>query len=266
MPNLKDKLSFAAHTVLNLLYPPVCPACGCVTGSLIDGEMCDSCRQEFEKSFISICPRCENTPKNCTCAPDLCGSSSNISPYTTVHPLIYQGYYTGYDSESIVSRLVYTFKRDNTCGGGIMFARMLARGIMQHLILHEISPKNIILTYIPRSDISLGEYGFDHMEIVTRETAKLTGCIFEKLFIRRGGATQKELSPEMRLVNADSTIEINKKKTEIIKGGEILLLDDIVTTGSSMKAAVSKLSFAGAKTVIPACIMVSVKPKKEDPR
>ena len=260
MNGIKSRLRDTFRISANLLYPPVCPACGIVTGSLIDGELCESCREEFADSFVTVCPRCGMGVNKCTCAPDVSGRDSDRSPYTTVHPLIFSGYYTGFDAEDIVARTVFNFKRDSTCGGGYLFARIIAQSISRYLVLNEISTEKLCVTYIPRSKSAMDEHGFDHMGIVAKEVARMLGIGYDRLLKRKGGTAQKKLTGEERAENASRSITLNVRKTDKIRGGKLLILDDIITTGSTMRSAISKLSFAGAEIIIPASVMIAMKP------
>ena len=262
MNKLLHRLSEYSHIAVNLLFPPVCPACGKVSGSFIDGELCGSCRDIFFEQFVTKCHTCGKTPYDCRCIPDLFGNDSDRSPFTVIHPLTFSGYYTGYDADSVVSSLVFNLKGDHSCGAGIFFARMIVQSISKNLIMWEIPREDIVVTYIPRSKAAYDEHFFDHMEIVSAQVARMLGCRTAKLLSRSGGTAQKKLSQSEREINASETIDINSKESKKIMGAKILLIDDIITTGSTMKTAVSRLSLAGAEMIIPCCAMLSNIKKK----
>jgi len=263
MPNLLNRFRGVLRSLSNLLFPPVCPACGKISGSFIDGELCESCRAEFAEEFVTVCPHCKSTPEACRCVPDLLGNDSDRSPFTEIKPLTFSGYYTGFDEDSKISSLVFNLKRDHTSGAGVFFARMMVQTASRNLALWKIPRENIILTYIPRSDAAYDEHCFDHMDIVATHVARMLGCRKAKLLSRHGGTAQKKLGLTERESNAAETISINPKAAEMIKDSKILILDDIITTGSTMKTAVSRLSLAGAELIIPCSAMIS-KTKKKD--
>lgn len=261
------KLLYRFHGILrilaNLLFPPVCPACGKISGSFTDGELCKACRTKFEEELVTVCPRCNGTPETCRCVPDLLGSDSDRSPVTEIKPLTFSGYYTGFDDDSVVSSLVFNLKRDHSSGAGLFFARMMVQTVSRNLVLWGIPREDIVVTYIPRSDAAYDEHCFDHMDIVATQVARMLGCRKEKLLSRSGGTVQKKLSQSERETNAAETISVNPKTAKKIKGAKILLLDDIITTGSTMRTAVSRLSLAGAELIMPCSAMLS-KTKKKD--
>lgn len=257
MKALKSKLQSGFSFILSLFYPPRCPVCNTVTASRLYGVLCDSCRSYFESEFLSLCPKCGHKPQQCLCVPDTVGNDSDRSPYTTVTPLVFSGFYTGYDRESVVSKLVYSLKRQRLSDASYLFARIISQSLSQALVLLKIDLSSIIITYIPRSEQSVAEYGFDHMKRVAKLVSYMLGCGCEPLLLRCGGTAQKALGARERAANAYSTIFINQKKAKLIKGARIVILDDIITTGATMRATVSRLSLAGADTVIPVCAMVS---------
>lgn len=263
MKDLHHRLRTVGRLILAYLFPPRCPACDTVTGSLIEGDMCKECREKFDNEFVSVCPRCGQKPSLCSCAPNMVADDSDVSPYTTVVPLIFSGYYTGYDEESIISTLVYTMKRDPASGSKMLFARIIVQSVSRELALRKIDPSEFTVTFIPRSEVSFEKYGFDHMESVACCVAEMLGCRFAKLLLRRGGDAQKKLSFDERYDNAYESLSVDPKRADLIRSGKIILLDDIVTTGSSMRAAISKLSFTGADTIIPASAMISMKKRDE---
>lgn len=252
------KLHELCRRIAAVLFPPCCPACDEVTGSYFEGDLCDGCRMEFSEAYVSLCPRCHSTPDHCTCVPGLAGNASDLSPYTKVMPLIFSGYYTGYSDESIIARVVFKMKRDKSIGSKILFSRIITQAVSRYLTIHRIDPTELTVTFIPRSEKALEEHGFDHMEIIAKHTAEMLGCKYSSLLVREGGESQKELTGADRISNAFSSIRVDCRRGESIRNAKILLLDDVITTGSTMKAAVSRLSLAGAEMIIPAAALVSM--------
>ncbi|MBE6709065.1 MAG: ComF family protein [Ruminococcaceae bacterium] len=250
------------HRIASWLFPSRCACCGEVSSSHLDGDLCNSCLEKLKADYISVCPKCHHRSADCTCAPDVLGRDWDRSPFTTVYPLIFDGYYTGYDKDSTVSSLVYRMKRKRTSGASLFFARIIARALSHELTLKKLSTADFTVTFIPRSSTAFKRYGFDHMETVSKHTAKMLGCKYAPLLSRKGGTDQKALSGDERIINSQTSIILPEKHKKLVQGAKLILLDDIVTTGSSMRAAVSKLSFAGADTIIPASAMISKTQKK----
>lgn len=256
------KIRSLFRKVLSYIYPPKCPVCNKVTGSVNEGILCGECISAFAEDFTVICPVCKKKPDECECTPNVSGNEWDHSPYTTVMPLIFSGYYTGYCESSVVSTLVYRMKRQKDLGAKLFFARILAETVMRFLTVTKTETDGLIVTYIPRSEAAFNKYGFDHMETVARRVSEMLGARFVRLLKRDGGVLQKELSGEERKANAYNTVSVDPAKAPLIHGSKILLIDDVITTGSTMRAAVSRLSLAGADTIIPAAVMISMTKNK----
>ena len=264
MNKLISVLKSVWNYFIYLLYPPHCPSCDKVTGYRIEGEMCSECHKAFIDEFVTVCPKCGLKAELCECSTDSLGGDSDRSPYTTMHPIIFSGYYVGYNDDSVVGSLVFRMKRDEESSAKYVFARMIAQCLSRYCVLNKIDLTDFVLTYIPRSKDSIEKYEFDHMKYVSKIVSKMLGCKCGSYFIRKGGTAQKELSYEERIKNARLSIHLNPKKVAHIRGTKFIVIDDIITTGSTMATAISKLSFAGADVIIPAAAMISKTFKKAD--
>lgn len=262
MSRLSRRLSRICRIAVSAIFPPKCAVCGAVTGSETDGCLCDSCNSAFAKEFVTVCPSCGNAPSSCICVPDICGSEYDRSPFTAIMPLTFIGYYTGYAEGSVVAALVYKMKRKQTAEARLFFARILAEAVARSLLAMGERCAEYTVTFIPRSRSAFAEYGFDHMEAISRRVAEMLGCRYASLLLRDGGSAQKELSAEERTANAYKSISANAAKGVDIRCAKIILLDDVITTGATMRAAIGCLSFAGASVILPASLMISKTRKK----
>ncbi len=93
------------------------------------------------------------------------------------------------------------------------------------------------LTFVPSHKSRLKERGFDHMKIIAKKVSKKTGIRYIELFIKkRKTLKQAELRKKDRWGNIKNSIKLsNKCKNLELKNKKILVLDDIYTTGSTVK-------------------------------
>lgn len=91
----------------------------------------------------------------------------------------------------------------------------------------------------------------DQAECLARLFAALRGLSFEPLLKRQGRPRpQKKLSAAKRRANVVGTFA----PLRAMEGETVLLIDDIVTTGSSVSECARVLKRAGAQRVIVLCL------------
>lgn len=90
--------------------------------------------------------------------------------------------------------------------------------------------------------------GYNQTEIITRILANKTGIREENaLYKTRNTKTQSLLNDRQRIKNIEDAFCI--KNTDLVKNKNILLFDDIYTTGATVNEISKVLKKAGAKNV-----------------
>ena len=106
---------------------------------------------------------------------------------------------------------------------------------------------NFILIPIPLSDKKKKKRGFNQSEEIAKIISEVTkietdfNCIIKV----KDNKSQTELTRKERIENVKNTFKIIKN----IKNKNILLLDDVYTTGSTMEECAKTLKSAGANKV-----------------
>jgi competence protein ComFC len=127
-------------------------------------------------------------------------------------------------------------------------------------ILEEISDEILfnnfhspILIPIPTSKKSLKKRGFNQCELIVKELIKIDGGrnlsadLKALRKIKETGHQSKTKNRTQRLKNLEGCFEAD---TDKIKNKNIILIDDVITTGATMKEAMRALKKAGAKKVV----------------
>ena len=123
----------------------------------------------------------------------------------------------------------------------------------------ELKDKIDAITFVPMHKKRKGQRGYNQSELLAQYVAKnLNLPLLDKHIVKhKWTVEQNKLGRAERKVNLiDSFKAIN---IEDIKGKEILIIDDIITTGATMEECGKTLMEAGAKTVYGLCLVSSRK-------
>ena len=131
--------------------------------------------------------------------------------------------------------------------------------LLYEFILEEISEEasftnftNPLLIPIPASKSTIRERGFNQCELIAKEIQKLDReanfeiCLDALTKIKNTPHQSKLKNRAERLRNLEGSF----KATDKVKGRNIILIDDVITTGATMKEAMKTLRNAGAKKIL----------------
>lgn len=115
------------------------------------------------------------------------------------------------------------------------YARVLARYLDE--TISRLSPGvEYVLIPLPTIERHIRERGFDHMKRICKDFADLTGFWMSSALTRANSTVQVGSDAKTRLKQAKGAYKINPKVTLDLKS-HFLLVDDVWTTGASMRAA-----------------------------
>lgn len=110
-----------------------------------------------------------------------------------------------------------------------------------------IAPKTLIVP-VPTASVRIRQRGYDHAALLSRHLAStLGGCNWPGAVIRLGQSRQVGASRAQRHVQLKNAFLT--RPSGALSGADVLLVDDVVTTGATLEAVALKLKQAGAKTV-----------------
>ena len=155
-----------------------------------------------------------------------CKKSIKVIEEAYQDEIISYGYYGG-----VLKELILKFKyKDNFTAGDILTE------ILEEYIIKNLNYKEYIITYIPISKKSKKVRGFNQCEYIAKKIARdLSIEAFEVLIKAKETKEQKKLNKDERFENIKDAFQI--KKGIKIKNKKIILIDDVTTTGATLKEA-----------------------------
>ena len=230
-----------------LLYYVAPPKCTCCKNRLTRKEqaLCKKCKTEYDNTLRRNCSICAKPLYECSCTNDYLDSHY-------VHESVKVFRYRVEGGEAANS-LIYSLKRDNRRDVLKFLSEEVASSILNSIKVND----NYIVASVPRIEKSIVKYGIDHAELLGRSIAKILGIKYQKLLISKSKLQQKHAEGrEARIKNVDFRI---KHATKDITGKNVILVDDIVTTGASMGHAATLIKGLGAKKIIGASVAIAYK-------
>ncbi len=215
--------------ILDLIAPHECVKCS-AEGSLL----CDRCFG----SLASVSPRCylcfSSQKSYRTCKG--CRTKSSLF---CVWPVV------SYDNP-VAKELVRRLKFDRAKEAAKVMARALS-GV--------VPADGVLITHAPTANARVRMRGYDQSALIAKELSRLSGHPYLPLLARTGVQRQlgqdrktrkRQLAGAFRVINQDA-----------IQNKQVLVIDDVLTTGSTCEAAASALKRAGAKRVSAAVFAVA---------
>ncbi len=215
--------------LVNFIFPSVCPACSRPTDSISEAPFCRQCWQSIVKydgpecricgvrlvsGYAEQCQRCLEDPP----------AFVRASSFT--------------DYEGLIASAIHHFK--------FLGLRRLSVPLAEFLSFYNTEGIDSVIP-VPLSPKSLKKRGFNQSLLLSRQlsiTKKIPLCmdVLHKVFET---PTQVGLSAKERAVNVKGAFACRGRVT----ANNVLLVDDVMTTGATANACSVQLLKAGAKSV-----------------
>lgn len=242
-------MAFAPHALIHFLeniFPAVnqrCKVCGvCLppvaqTGrGAVSSGMCAACQSRLMPRTSGFCPRCGMLFILASEPVSAC-LNCRLSPPPWRQTFLFGAY------EDLLKDLVLRFKFHGQLGLGLVLREMLASAL-----LNRANPHFDLITPIPLHHKKLRSRGFNQsLELAKGLADSVSGTINAQALIRvRNTPAQHTLPRAQRIHNLKGAFTA---QPSLVRGRSILLVDDILTTGATARAATKALLKAGAKDV-----------------
>lgn len=206
--------------LLELIYPrrAVCMGCGSMLGC-DRNDLCEDCRARLAKSWVGV-----RAPER--------GTGLDGAAYAYV--------YAG-PAGGMVRRMKY--------GGVWILAEEMGADLARAVELLRI-PSVCCVTAVPMHPKRLRRRGRNHAELLARQVAARLNLEYVELLMRtRNAPQQARLEAKARRENLRGGFVLRSEWWEKVSGADILLIDDVLTTGATAAGCAAALKEAGARCV-----------------
>lgn len=238
---VKSKFNSLFSGLIDIVYPKTCVVCKkkITDNNSADGIICLHCRKTIAKNNPPFCHCCGRRLIRPNFIKNLCISCYKSKAHfdRAFSPCIYEG---------AVKELIHEFKYKNKDYLGEIISNFMVDFIKEYNL-----PMDYIdlIVPVPLHKSKLREREFNQARILGDHIGSkfnklvLDGCLTRT----RATKTQTELAHEERFENVRNSFSV--KDNESIRGKNILLVDDVLTTGATCSEAALTLKNSGAGIV-----------------
>ena len=239
------KFSRLLKGLRDIIYPKLCLACKqkLFPGS-IDGFVCPGCWAKIKKNTPPFCRRCGRQLQGNVLAKNICPGCVRRPPHfdRAFSPCAYEG---------VTKKLIQEFKYKKKDYLGFTLSRLLIEFIKEYAL-----PLDLIdwVVPVPLHRTRMREREFNQARVLADYVAgefKIE-MLADNLIRQRYTKTQTDLEVQERLLNVRDSFLV--KDVRSVQGKNILLVDDVLTTGATSSEAASALKKAGAGIVFVATL------------
>jgi ComF family protein len=143
--------------------------------------------------------------------------------------------------------IIHALKYD----GWTRVANEIAARLARIAFPEDVIEERAAIVPVPLSPSRQRERGFNQTALIAAALAQLWGIPSWPDALRRetSARSQTELTPGERLTNVAGAFSVPARKVESLRGAHLVLLDDVITTGATLRASASALFASGARTI-----------------
>ncbi len=224
------------QSAVSLLYPPLCTICG---RSIRAGEyLCDQCETKAVRIVAPFCEKCSEPFDGAITGVFTCANCAHRTIYFDAAVAAYRG-------RGIVREVIHEFKYGRRIHLRHLVARWLRSALDDERLLGRCFD---VIIPVPLHPTRQRERGFNQATLLAELLSAQTSIRCKPLLERtRYTTTQTALDRPERMENLHNAFRLRKNAD--VRGLRVLLVDDVLTTGSTLNECARVLKRAGAFSV-----------------
>lgn len=226
------------NALLDVILPPLCHLCHSHIPNAGPLHICPACRDRLPLVESPLCPAC-GIPFAGAGSDHRCGACLS-------HPPHFDAARAHFLYEGPLRELIHSFKYSRLTHLRRPLALLILEGMSDFLAAQELN----VIVPVPLHRSRLRQRGFNQAVLLGKLLSRHLSLPMLPNTLRRMRPTepQIELSATERRMNVKGAFAVGVP--EHIAGKRVLLLDDVMTTGSTMDECAKELKAAGAAAVI----------------
>jgi ComF family protein len=224
------------RTLVELFYPSNCVGCGFAQAA--GTFLCDECRASTPRITPPFCHCCSRPFEGIFTGRFSC-------PNCEDRELAFDCVVSIYQAKGVLRDLIHRFKYE-----GQYYLRQLLSEILLEAMRDERMAATPIdaLVPVPLHPARRRERGFNQAEALAKSLSKKTAIpVLDCVERRSYTQTQTRFDREERIKNLRNAFAL--RKSNVVLGKNLVLLDDVLTTGSTLHECALVLRNAGAESV-----------------
>lgn len=202
--------------ILDLIFPPACGICG-------------------KEINTYLCQKCEEQINKITCV----GKDNYENKYFSSHMYLFK-------YEGVIRSKIISYKFDDN---PYLYKTFCEIFVKNKKVCGFLQNYDIIIP-VPMYRKKKNKRGYNQSELIAKEIARRLGNIEFKndiLIKIKNTPKQSSLNKEQRMINLKNVYKVHNEL--FIKNKNVLIFDDIYTTGSTANECAKTLKEAGAKNI-----------------
>ena len=222
--------------IASLFYPPVCTIC---SANVAPREyLCEECEAKITRIVPPFCAKCSEPFEGAITGPFTCANCAHRTIY-------FDAAVSAYRSRGIVRRIILDFKY----GRRLYLRHLVARWLFAALDDDRLRQQRFdVIVPVPLHSARERERGFNQATLLAELASAQMSLQARPLLERtRYTTTQTAFDRAERMENLHGAFRL--RKSADVRKLRVLLIDDVLTTGSTLSECARVLKKAGAISV-----------------